>query len=986
MPQLSLDVISLTEKKQMPVSRRAFLAGAGGVAISAAPLRAVVLPDNSKSGFRVVGEGRVAPIYVDSNDYPGVIRAARDLSADIGRVVGVQAEIVNTLERPKQSPVLTGTLGKSAVIDALVRDGKLDVTPIRGKWESFTLQTVKNPVPGVHEALVIAGSDKRGTIYGIYEISEQIGVSPWYWWADVPVRRRASISIQRGRYFQGPPAVKYRGVFLNDEQPCLGKWTTEKFGGMNSKFYTKLFEVLLRLRANYLWPAMWDNAFAEDDADNARLAEEYGIVMGTSHHEPMMRAHKEWTARKAQIGNGEWNYPSNKVALQEFFREGIARNRANEILVTVGMRGDGDVGMASAGSLQDDVRLLETIIADQRQILSEELHTAAENVPQLWALFTEVQKFYDAGLKVPDDVTLLFTDDNVGNLRRVPKVEERDRAGGSGIYYHLDMNGGPFSYKWLNSNPLPKIWEQMNLAHRYGANRIWIANVGDFKPLEIPIEFFLRLAWNPETISKDQIADWTRQWAIRQFGSAHATEIADIVAKYAKYNAWKKPELVKPETFSLLHYREAERVLDAWLALVRQAEKIDSQLPSDSRDAYYQLVLHPVRASATATEMNIAAGRNRFYAQQGRTSTNAEAEHVRGLFERDRELTRAYNTQLAGGKWNHLMDQVHLGYFDWYSPPANIMPSVTTLAIEDTDAYGVAVEGSVPGWPGFWLDPQLPTFDSLSRQRYFFEVFPRGARPIDFGLSATVPWIVITEGKPFGVGRNDRRFWVEINWNQLDAGEQTGKILVTGSQKTQTIRVTAIKASEAQQREAKGAYGGLAGPIAIVADGYSQNIPVGDVRWEAVPDYGRARAAMTVFPVTAPSFREPRNAPRLEYPVYLAKAGRYEIDLITNPTLNINPEHSLSIAVAFDDQQPQIVSVFTPEKRAAEDFLGAAFYENARNNARTLTFSQSVESAGRHVLKIMMVDPTMVVQKIVVRAQPLPDAYFGPPESPANFQ
>ncbi len=321
-----------------------------------------------------------------------------------------------------------------------------------------------------------------------------------------------------------------------------------------------MFELLLRMRANYLWPAMWGKAFNEDDPENPRLADEYGIVMGTSHHEPMIRAQQEWTMHHAQYGNGEWNYATNEEGLKKFWTEGIERNKNYESMVTVGMRGDGDMAMPDAGGLEANKKLLERIIHDQRQILAEHMNPDPSKVPQLWALYTEVQKYYDAGLRVPDDVTLLFTDDNVGNLRRLPTPEERKRSGGAGIYFHMDMNGGPFSYKWINSNPLPKIWEQMNLAHEYGANQIWIANVGDLKPLEIPIEFFLRMAWDPDAVSKDKIAEYQRRWAEREFGKEHAAEIADIVAKYAKYNGWRKPELVTPETFSITNYREAERV------------------------------------------------------------------------------------------------------------------------------------------------------------------------------------------------------------------------------------------------------------------------------------------------------------------------------------------------------------------------------------------------------------------------------------------
>ncbi|MBN1408979.1 MAG: glycosyl hydrolase 115 family protein, partial [Calditrichaceae bacterium] len=366
--------------------------------------------------FPLVTKNQTAGLWCDSLDFKGVLRAIGDLQTDIEHVTGQRPHIFNE-DIADTYPLIIGTLGKSALIDELASSGKLDVHDLRGKWESFVITTIDNPKPGIKQALVIAGSDKRGTIYGIYELSEQLGVSPWYWWADVPVKKRSEAYIIPGRYASGEPAVKYRGIFLNDEWPCLGRWTEEKFGGMNSEFYTKVFELLLRLRANYLWPAMWNSAFNEDDAENPRLADEYGIVMGTSHHEPMMRAHKEWTKRREQYGNGQWNYATNKEALKVFFREGISRNKKYENLITIGMRGDGDEGMVTTGSLESDIKLLESIMADQREIIADEMKTDPAAVPQLWALFTEVKKFYEAGLRVPDDVTLLWTDDNNGMLR-----------------------------------------------------------------------------------------------------------------------------------------------------------------------------------------------------------------------------------------------------------------------------------------------------------------------------------------------------------------------------------------------------------------------------------------------------------------------------------------------------------------------------------------------------------------------------------------
>ena len=617
--------------------------------------------------FALVDARGEAPLFFDAADFPGVRRAVGDLQTDIARVTSRQPTVSSAAPAGSRV-VLIGTLGRNATIDALSAGGLLSTHDLLGKRESFVITTVDNPLPGVDQALVIAGSDKRGTIYGIYELSEQLGVSPWHWWADVPPRKRESAHIVPGRFASGEPVVRYRGIFINNEEPVFGPWAREKFGGINSKMYVHMFELLLRLRGNYLWPAMWGKAFNEDDPLNPVLADEYGIVMGTSHHEPMMRAHKEWTDRKASLGNGEWNYATNEAAIAGFFREGIRRNKAFDNLVTIGMRGDGDEAMADVGGMDANKRLLEKIIADQRRILAEELQTDPARVPQLWALFTEVQGIYDAGVKIPEDVTLLFCDDNVGNLRRLPTPEERTRSGGSGIYYHIDMNGGPYSYRWLNTVPLAKIQEQMHLAHAYGADRIWIVNVGDLKPMEVPIEFFLRMAWNPERLGKDQVADFHLRWATREFGPEHAAAIADIVAKYTKYNGWRKPELLKPDTFSLVHYREAERVSAAWNAIADEAEKLSRLIPADQKDAFYQLVQYPAVACANLVDLYLAAARNALFASQGRASARAEADRVRALFRKDAELADFFHRQVAGGKWNHMMAEQYIGYTSWRPP------------------------------------------------------------------------------------------------------------------------------------------------------------------------------------------------------------------------------------------------------------------------------------------------------------------------------
>jgi hypothetical protein len=959
-----------------------------GLSANAGPslgLQADIVSDNAEPGsFPLLGDKQAAPIFLDQADWAGVLRAGADLQADVGRVTGIKPALVTNGAPAGKLAVIIGTLGKSPLIDGLAKSGKINADAIAGKWESFIITTVARPLPGVDQALVIAGSDKRGTIYGIYEISEQIGVSPWYWWADVPVKRHENLFIKAGSYVQDPPVVKYRGIFINDEAPAFSGWATAKFGGANRGVYTNMFELLLRLRANYLWPAMWNNAFNEDDTNDPVLADQYGIVMGTSHHEPMIRAQKEWTKNHDQYGNGQWNYLTNEAGLKMFWTEGIERNKNYESLVTVGMRGDGDVAMPDAGGLEANKKLLEKIITDQRQILAEHLNPDVTKIPQLWALFTEVQQYYDAGLKLPDDVTLLFCDDNVGDLRRLPTPEERKRSGGAGIYFHMDMHGGPFSYQWLNSNPLPKVQEQMNLAIEYGATRIWLVNVGDLKPLEIPLEFIIRMGWNPGSITKDTVADYQRRWAEREFGREHAGEIADIVSKYAKYNGIRKPDLLNPTVFNLVNYREAEIFSDKWNDIMAKAQKLSEVLPPEQKDAYYELVLHPTLACGNLVDLFIAAGRNALFARQGRASANAEAALVRALFKKDQDLSDYYNNVLAGGKWQHMMDQPHIGYTGWAPPNRNIMPRVTELTLPDTVDFGVAVDGSTSVWLGGSGEPTLPAFDSLNPQRSYVDVFARGSKTIEFKTAADQPWIVFKEDKAPGAG-DDRRVWVDVDWSKAPVGQTQGAITISGGTNAPvTVKLTANKATAEQAREAQGCFGGLVGPISFLAADATANIPVGGVHWEKIPDYGRVSAAMEIFPVTADTIQPPNPAPRLEYPVYFARPGTYDVDVITSPTMDVIPTRGLGLALSIDDQPPQVINAFSPANYKSEDFLGRNYNENTRNNTRVLHFKQTVGTPGKHTLKIHMVDPTVVVMKVVLHDAPLPASYFGPPEITLN--
>lgn len=650
----------------------------------------MITEDNSSSNnFPVVDKaGKSAILKYDLADYKGVIRAIGDLQNDIFSVTGIKPALAND-GSSGSTEIIIGTVGQSKLIDKLIASGKINAKDLKGKWESFAITTVKNPSKGVTQALVIAGSDKRGTIYGIYELSRQLGVSPWYWWADVPTKKRTSAYVLPGRYASGEPKVKYRGIFINDEAPCFTGWTKEKFGGVNSGVYTHMFELLLRLRANYLWPAMWGNAFNEDDPENPRLADEYGIVMGTSHHEPMMRSQKEWGNHRKEYGNGEWNYQTNEAGIKQFWRDGLERNKNYENLITMGMRGDGDVPMDDAGTAEENFRLLERIMADQRKIIKEVTKKPIDQTPQLWALYSEVLEYYDKGIKVPDDMTILLCDDNWGDVRRLPELgTAKNHPGGYGMYYHVDLHGAPRAYQWLNMTQIPHMWEQLQLTYSYGVDKIWILNVGDLKPNEYPMDFFLQMAWNPTSFNENNLQEYARRFCEDKFGTAQATEAAEILSMYCKYNSRITAEMLDHRTYNL-QSGEFESVKDAYLALETRAMRQWLALPDDYKDTYKQLILHPVRAMANLYDMYYAVAMNAKFAREKDIKANYWADYVDACFQRDAEFSKDYNLNISNGKWNHLMDQTHIGYTSWDEPrQGNIKPRTTRVTLAEAKKGG----------------------------------------------------------------------------------------------------------------------------------------------------------------------------------------------------------------------------------------------------------------------------------------------------------
>ncbi|HEU5078972.1 MAG TPA: glycosyl hydrolase 115 family protein [Opitutaceae bacterium] len=636
---------------------RVLLAQSGLFFSFAALACAGLLGKNETGNFPLVAQNAAAPFLVEANTDIAVLRAANDLRRDIERVTGTLPELRQKNARGVPCDVvIVGVLGHSAALDRLISDHKVDLSPLRGAWESFVIAVVDEPLPGVGQALVIAGSDRRGAIYGCYEVSEAIGVSPYYWWADVAPAHRDELFVQAGRQRFGPPSVKYRGIFINDEDWGLQPWAAQTFepehGGIGPKTYAKVFELLLRLKANTLWPAMHPctkpfNAFPE----NKRLADEYGIVIGSSHAEPMLRNNvSEW-----KDAPEKYNFAENREGVLRYWEERVKDNAPYENIYTLGMRGIHDSGMQGPTNAKDQIRLLEEIFRDQRALLAKYTTPDVARTPQMFCAYKEVLELYRGGMKVPDDVTIVWPDDNFGYVRNFATAEEQQRAGGFGVYYHLSYLGAPLSYLWLCTTPPALVWEEMTKAYDHGARTIWIVNVGDIKPAEMMTEFFFKLAWNVGRWPRESLSEhFTVAWAEREFGKENATEIASIFAEYFRLNFQRKPEHLqwwlpgeKPRPSSFTRAEALER-LAAFQRLRDRIHRVETTLPATRRDAFFELVSYPVVGSVLANERY-------FY---GELAALAESKSTDPWLERaktaDRELheqTALFNETIAGGKW-----------------------------------------------------------------------------------------------------------------------------------------------------------------------------------------------------------------------------------------------------------------------------------------------------------------------------------------------
>lgn len=895
------------------------------------------------------------------------------------------------------------------------------MSDIEGEWEAFVSQVVEDPIEGCAEALVIAGSMPRGTIYGIYDVSEQIGVSPWYFWADVPIRKHTEIYALREGKVQGPPSVKYRGIFLNDEQPALTNWVSSNWpntwndkAGYNYHFHAIVAELLLRLRANYFWPTLWASMFYTDDPINQPLMYAYEIVLGSSHTEPLMRAQNEF----GTYYEGEWAYNENNETIDDYFRYGVQRAKpyVRNSVWTMAMRGSGDTDIEGLG-IDAITSMLETLVHNQREIMSEGLEVEdISTIPQSWCLYKDVQSYQERGLQVPEDITLLWADDNWGNNRRLPLSNETSRSGGAGIYYHFDYVGGPRSYKWINTVQLSKTAEQMHMAYARQADRIWVVNVGDLKPVEAPISHFLDLAYDAEGHwDVDSTERWIHSYVVREFGGEHAEEIASIVSRYGKYAARRKYELVDTSTYSVINYNEADAALKQWKDLEADVQDLYDDLPEEYQAAFFQLVLHPVKAGRILHEIYITSAKNSLYALQKRNAANVMIEKARELLEADADLTVEWD-EMLGGKWVHMLDQTHLGHDGyWQQPMRNTLPPLTYVQDRLTSLAGnvrLGVEGSNASIPG---DDQfhensgntltLPLLDRYGPQTRWFDVFSAGtAEECEWEAAVGESWLNLTATSGVvGTAGEDIRVYVSVDWANVptDAPEDI---------------LTTINVTTPCREWDKSSYGYndpvIEVPVStrtvpesfeegfVESDGY---ISIEGPHYQAVVsseestatyhtfnDYGRTLGGVGLWPLDLEKLTVD-EAPSLEYELYI-----FSNDTLANVTLYISPSHNylgeanfLEYAISLDPAEnaaPEEPKTVRPVGPPAVDSMpygwDAAVADGVwgLNNENT-TSSFEVGDVGAYTLRIWSLLPSIIVQKIVIDLGGMRESYLGPPES-----
>lgn len=932
--------------------------------------------------------------YTEEETLPGVSRTAGNVKKDMELITGCLPASLSEGESA-QTCIIYGTLGHSRILQALETGGKLDLSPLRNKREVYSFQVIPEPTPEIARAVVIAGSDKRGTIYGLYHLSELMGVSPLVNWNHVWPEKRETISLPHDcSMISKEPSVKYRGIFINDEWPAFGTWATEHFGGIHAECYEHVFELLLRLKGNYLWPAMWDSNFSLDGPGllSAQLADELGIVISTSHHEPCMRSGGEYglfRGKDSPYGDA-WDFLENPNGITNFWRDGLIRNRPFENVITMGMRGENDTAIMENHSLADNIALLRQVLKVQNQLIRENINADLSKVPRQIVLFTEVESFFYGSQDTPglmsdpelEGVTLMLSDNNQGSTRTLPAEEMRGHAGGYGMYYHMDMHGGPHAFEWIGSTYLPKLWEQMTAAYEYGVREIWVTNIGDIGTQEYGLSFFLDLAYDIQkwggtdsSVTRRYTAEWIRKQFGHCFSEKCLTQMEDILWDYNRLLARRKHEVMNNEVYHPVHFGEAQHVLEHSENILRVCAEIKRLCPGNMQGAYISLLHYPACGTANLMRMWILSGRNQLYAKQNRVVANDLADEISSCMETDQELVEEYHRADDGRFYGFGLSE-HIGFTNWncednkYPPRTYIYPASRPrmiLARLEDEHYLTGEYWS--GRPQTWSDALRPDVDKIE-----FEIACGSRMPITYAIETSCKWLRFSSMA--GTVSKSEKICVHIDKSQL-TGRETGCFTVenTGCGKATVY----VEAEGADSAFPAGVFLETDGYIAMEASHFIDKEDIGNAGFKILYPYGRTDHAVKVFPVTA-DFCEEAKRPWVAYDFCAAQQGRCQIRFYLAATTPVVYKSEQYIGFSVNEDAIQIVN--TVRETDKPFFLSRQWEQEAYEQIKLTDFTIYCKK-GVNRLYFYGMSPAVVLERIVISRDgvPLPVSYLGPRES-----
>lgn len=934
--------------------------------------------------------------YEEKDCFSGVKKIAARVREDMKAIFGKMPETVTEAEKLGAYAVIYGTIGNSMILEQLEKEGKLSFAGISGKREVYLFQLVENPIPGVKCAVVIAGSDKRGTIYGLFHLSELIGVSPLSDWCDIsPEKQESVILTEHDNRISKEPSVRFRGFFINDEWPAFGNWTEKRFGGFHANMYVHVFELLLRLKGNYLWPAMWSARFSEDGPGllSAELADEYGVIMGMSHHEPCLRHGEEYRylRGKDSVYGDAWNFRTNEAGITKFWEDGLKRNGSFENVITVGMRGEQDSAiMGKDATLADNIELLSDVLKTQNQLIRQYVNRDLEQVPRMLALYKEVEPYFYGdettkgliGSPELDGVTLMLCDDNFGNLRTLPTEEMRAHPGGYGMYYHFDYHGLPISYEWINSSFLPKVWEQMTTAYEFGVRDLWIVNVGDIFTNEFPLSYFLTLAYDFEqwgTQNPNSTDTYTKQWISAQFhgafGEREQKEIFELLSGYTKIAHNRRPEAMNDDIYHPVNYGEADGLLATIDEMLLKAETLYMNCRKENQLSFFSLVYYPVVGNLNLQKMQLLTGKNHFYAKMGCVKTNETAELVKNCMKTDRELVKHLH-EIGDGRWYGMGMSQHIGFRRWneeecrnpvlmYLEPADKPRLIVSLKNQEEYTEG-----------GVWTGKALIMEDFLEPDctESAISLNCAGSQPVKFRLSCDQKFLSFS--KKSGLVNQEETIVVQIDRSKMGK-ESEALILIEAGEGKSVVLVKARR--EVPQDYPRHTYPWCKNYIAIEAEHYVKNEDTSEGHFVCLENYGRTLSAMKPFPVTS-YFVPGVNAPWLTYQFVLEDAGEYEIDFYLAPSNPVTNEKQILFGLQLNEAPIGLMNAI-PDSFKVED-RNACWEEGVLENIRITRGVVECE-AGLNTLRVYACSPGFVLERIVIfKISKKPaESYLGPAET-----